>query len=355
MSNTLKESMIETIQELGRRGWSIRRIAKELEVNRRTVRKYLGQDSKCTISTTGSDCDEKPKCAISTAGRKSLCGKHDEYIREQLKVGLGAQRIFQDLVEDKDFAGSYESGKRYVRKLEQIEPVPFRRMEVMPGTECQVDYGTGARVVGEDGKRRKTHLLRIVLSCSRKAYSEVSFTQETECFLRAMENAFRHFGGVPATVVIDNLKAGVLKPCVYDPELNPKLRDFAKHYGTCILPARVRTPEHKGKVERQVGCLRRKSRIWIRCRRICSLPSGRGAEWYIMMAMWMWRGPIIRSRPNIPTARSGFDMTAACPSRTDAKSPSASPANPTPNNNAFTPSSTYWKRAFPSHKTEVNP
>ena len=204
MSNTLKESMIETIQELGRRGWSIRRIAKELEVNRRTVRKYLGQDSKCTISTTGSDCDEKPKCAISTAGRKSLCEKHDEYIREQLKVGLGAQRIFQDLVEDKDFAGSYESVKRYVRKLEQIEPVPF--------------------------------------------------TQETECFLRAMENAFRHFGGVPATVVIDNLKAGVLKPCVYDPELNPKLRDFAKHYGTCILPARVRTPEHKGKVERQVGC-----------------------------------------------------------------------------------------------------
>jgi len=54
-------------------------------------------------------------------------------------------------------------------------------------------------------------------------------------------------------VVIDNLKAGVLKPCVYDPELNPKLRDFAAHYSTCILPSRVRTPRHKGKVERQVG------------------------------------------------------------------------------------------------------
>lgn len=58
---------------------------------------------------------------------------------------------------------------------------------------------------------------------------------------------------MPETVVIDNLKAGVLKADAYDPELNPKLRDFAKHYGTCIMPYRVRTPRHKGKVERQVG------------------------------------------------------------------------------------------------------
>jgi transposase len=177
----------------------------------------------------------------------------DEFIQERLNLGLSARRIFQDLRLERSFEGSYESVKRYVRKLSECEEAPFRRMEVLPGTECQVDYGTGARVVGEDGKRRKTHLFRCTLSFSRKAYSEVTFTQETECFLRALENAFRHFGGVPETTVIDNLKAGVIKPCVYDPELNPKLREFAAHYGTCILPSRVRTPRHKGKVERQVG------------------------------------------------------------------------------------------------------
>ncbi len=245
--------MIETIRELGKRGWGIRRITRELKVNRRTVRKYLAQDSNCTISTAGSDEVNQSKCTIPTAGRKSLCEVHDEYIRKGLLCGLTAQRIFQDLQFDKAFEGSYESVKRYVRKLSECEDVPFRRMEVLAGTECQVDYGTGAWIVGEDGKRRKTHLFRIVLSCSRKAYSEVTFTQETECFLRSLENAFRYFGGVPETTVIDNLKAGVIKACVYDPELNPKLRDFAKHYGTCILPSRVRTPRHKGKVERQVG------------------------------------------------------------------------------------------------------
>ncbi len=268
MSNILKGSMIETVKQLGQRGWSIRHIAKELCINRRTVSKYLENNSKCAISTPGSDKGPDSKCTIptagdsggspskcttSTAGRCSLCEAHGEYIRERLQCGLSAQRIFQDLQLERAFDGSYESVKRYVRKLEECVEVPFRRMEALPGTECQVDYGTGAWIVGADGKRRKTHLFRIVLSCSRKAYSEVSFTQETECFVRALENAFRYFGGVPETTVIDNLKAGVIKPCVYDPELNPKLRDFAKHYGTCILPSRVRTPRHKGKVERQVG------------------------------------------------------------------------------------------------------
>jgi len=269
MANILEVSMIEKIIALSELGWGIRRVSRELGVHRNTVKKYRPPQSKCTgvtagdwgenesmctTPTAGADESEPSKCTGVTPGAsQSKCVPHDEYIRDRLSWGLSAQRVFQDLQIERSFEGSYESVKRYVRKLSECEEVPFRRMEVLPGTECQVDYGTGAWIVGADGKRRKTHLFRVVLSNSRKAYSEVSFTQETECFLRAMENGFRHFGGVPETVVIDNLKAGVITSCVYDPELNPKLRDFAAHYGTCILPSRVRTPRHKGKVERQVG------------------------------------------------------------------------------------------------------
>jgi hypothetical protein len=88
---------------------------------------------------------------------------------------LSAQRIFQDLVYDKVFEGSYESVKRYVRKIEQVELVPFRRIEVLPGTECQVDYGQGAWVVGADGKRRKTHLFRVGKRYQPKKLRELVF------------------------------------------------------------------------------------------------------------------------------------------------------------------------------------
>ena len=135
MSNTLKDSMIETIKELGKRGWSHRQIAKELNVHRNTVRKHLNGDSTCTISTPGSDGSPDSKCTIPTAGRQSKCVAYDEYIRERLKLGLSAQRIFQDLQMEKGFEGSYESVKRYVRKLEECNEVPFRRMEALPGTE----------------------------------------------------------------------------------------------------------------------------------------------------------------------------------------------------------------------------
>ena len=261
MANYLKVSMQELIRDLNGKGWSKRRIARELEIDRRTVSRYLAVvDSKCTISTTGSSAqkpgDSFSKCTISTTGsggRQSRCEPWSDYIQNKLSAQLSAQRIYQDLVLEHGFDGSYESVKRYVKKLDDAGELPFRRIESAPGMEVQVDYGTGARIYDKNGKFRKTHLFRIVLSCSRKGYSEACYAQDTESFIRALENAFRSFGGVPECIVPDNLKAAVLKPDLYDPELNPKLRDFARHYGTCIMPCKVATPEHKGKVENSVN------------------------------------------------------------------------------------------------------
>lgn len=125
----------------------------------------------------------------------------------------------------------------------------MRRMECPPGEEAQVDFGTGAPLVGPNGKRRKTHVFRIVLSHSRKAYSEATHRQTTEDFIRCLENAFRYFGGCPAVLVIDNLRAAVKHPDWFDPELVPKLQAFCRHYGVVVLPTRPYTPRHKGKVE----------------------------------------------------------------------------------------------------------
>ncbi len=269
----LSMSLQQSIWTLADRGWSNRRIARELGVDRDTVSRWRRKSpSNAAIVTPGSpEVPPGPNAAISTAGsgvgssppgerapipptiapagRPSSCTTHAARIEAAVAAGLTAQRIYQDLVADKQFTGSYEAVKRFVRRLRLTAPIPFRRIEVAPGTEAQIDFGTGALVSTPEGETFRPHLLRVVLSHSRKAYSEVFRRQTTENFIRGLENAFRALGGVPATLVIDNLKAAVRRVDWFDPDLNPKVREFAAHYGTVFLPTRPAMPRHKGKVE----------------------------------------------------------------------------------------------------------
>jgi transposase len=290
MANQLKMAKIDAILALHQRNWSIRRIAKELGISRQAVARHIrlgvtrvkvGQapigdlpimlgakvatpeggahDANQATSEGGHSEFKVGQAPIGSAGpqpaakrQPSLCDPWREVIVSKLEAGLTAQRIYQDLVTEHGFAGKYHSVRRFVRRLEQSEPLPFRRMECAAGEEAQVDFGTGAPIVAE-GKRRRTHVFRIVLSHSRKGYSEAVYRQTAEEFIRCLENAFAHFGGVPRVLVPDNLKAGVLKADWFDPELNPKLRAFAEHYGLAIVPTRPRMPRHKGKIESGVG------------------------------------------------------------------------------------------------------
>jgi transposase len=276
--NELKVNQQQTIVALYRQGWSKRKIARELGVDRSAVRRYLvACDSKPPthpqtgsatpgISNpptprTGSDAMAEPKPPtdprtgdgpLGGTGPESLCEPWKQVIEAALEAGLSVQRIHQDLVAEHEFGGSYDSVWRFVRKLERVLELPFRRMEVEPGAELQVDFGQGAWVM-EQGKRRRPHLFRAILSHSRKGYSEAVWRQTTEAFLRCLENAFRYFGGVTRTVIIDNLKAAVHHADWFDPELNPKLEEFCRHYGTVILPCKPKMPRHKGKVESGVN------------------------------------------------------------------------------------------------------
>ena len=287
MSNVLKMPVQNSIQNLAAHGWSVRRIARELRLNRRTVARYLSAPSKCTTPvaevTTGSEClperadpvpdskcttpepkvttgpvpeippPAKPSPVALTTVSRSKCEALREVIVPLFEKGLTAQRIYQDLRLEHDFTGAYESVKRFLAGLRAAAPVPVHRVEAQPGEEMQVDFGLGAPVVGEDGTVRRTWVFRAVLSHSRKGYSEAVFQQDTETFLRVIENALRHYGGVPLILNLDNLKAAVIKADWVDPELNPKIVAFCQHYGLHLLPCRPRTPQHKGKVERGVA------------------------------------------------------------------------------------------------------
>jgi len=263
MANQLKMAEVQAILALARGGWSNRHIARHLGVHRETVGRHLRllpqDNSKPASAPIGSEALSSGSggapigSARAPAGLVSAASAWREVIVQKLEMGLTAQRIYQDLCSDHGYTGSYYSVRRLVKKLTATMPAPFRRMECEPGTEAQVDFGRGAPIVGPDGRRKTTWVFRIVLSHSRKGYAEAVFRQTTDDFLRSLENAFACFGGVPRTLVIDNLRAAVKRPDWFDPELCPKVRSFAEHYGIAILPTKPYTPRHKGKIERGIG------------------------------------------------------------------------------------------------------
>ena len=185
MVNQLKVANVLSIKALHAQGWSRRRIARELGINRETVARHLKEASKPAPAPTGPN-DPKPakappgsemsadvsKPAKAPTGSGSLCEPFREAIEAKIEQGLSAQRIFQDLVTEHGFGGKYHSVRRFVAKLKGSRPLPFRRIEVAPDEEAQIDFGTGAPIINDDGSRRRTHVLRVVLSHSRKAYSE---------------------------------------------------------------------------------------------------------------------------------------------------------------------------------------
>jgi transposase len=190
------------------------------------------------------------------AGRPSLCDPHYLRIEAKCEAGLSAQRIYQDLKAEVAFTGSYQSVKRFVRRFRQAHPEQVKRIEVQPAEEAQVDFGTGAWVIAAGAPRRRPWVLRVVLSYSRKAYSEAVFHQTTENFIRCLENAFRSFGGSVKIVNLDNLRAAVKKADWYDPQFNPKLLSFCQHYGCALLPCLPGVPKHKGKTERGIDYIK---------------------------------------------------------------------------------------------------
>jgi transposase len=266
MANQLKMADIQFIVTLRGRGWSRRRIARELGIDRETVGRYVrlaakeqalaaaegsnpanalpgevASNAANALAGSGEGASSKPANALP--GSPSRCEPWRAIIAAKLEQQLSAQRIYQDLAGEHGYVGSYFSVCRLVRKLSSGRPLPFRRMECEPGAEAQVDFGRGAPIVSSEGKRRATWVFRIVLSHSRKGYSEAVHRQTTDDFLRCLENAFAHFGGLPRTLVIDNLRAAVKRADWFDPELCPKVRSFAEHYGIAILPTRPYTPQ----------------------------------------------------------------------------------------------------------------
>jgi transposase len=151
---------------------------------------------------------------------------------------------------------------RYRRWLATQELV-FRQ-EHLPGEKLFVDYA-GQTVPITDrhsGAIREAQIFVAVLGASNYTFCEATWTQKLPDWLGSHVRALEYFGGAPRAVVPDNLRSAVTKARRYEPELNPSYQELAEHYGIAILPARVRKPRDKAKVESGVLVVER----WILAR-----------------------------------------------------------------------------------------
>ena len=274
MSNVLSTEKREQVVALGRLGWPLRRIEQTTGVRRETASAYLRaagipiwppgswgrRPAKPANEVTTDPEAENPVSAESSAPPPSppsgsSCEPYRETIQQALERGRNAMAIWQDLVTDHGFAGSYESVKRFVRKLRGVRsPEAVGIIQTGAGEEAQVDYGTGPMVRDpKTGKYRRTRLFVMTLGYSRKSVRLLTFKSSSRIWAQLRETAFRRLGGTPRLIVLDNLREGVIVPDHYDPTLNPLFRDVLTHYGVVAMPCRVRDPDRKGKVESGVG------------------------------------------------------------------------------------------------------
>lgn len=226
--------MYYTVHTLLKQGWSISGIARELGIDRKTVRKIREKVKDGHIS-------------VPRIKRKSKLDKYKEVIREYLDKGFSGVLIHRKLTEDFGVDITYSGVKKYVRKL-GVRKEGKLPILTPPGKEAQVDFGYAGKFL-VDGKLRKCWVFCMTLGYSRLAYYELVLSQDIESFLRCHINAFEYFGGVPEVIRLDNLKSGVVKANFYEPEIQTEYARMLSYYGSSPVPCKVRRPEEKGKVE----------------------------------------------------------------------------------------------------------
>lgn len=227
-------SMKYTVKTLLEKGISQRAISRELGISRKTVKKYFDEFKK----------GEVLKTPIIERDKKLDAFK--ESIEDWLLQGLTGVLIQEQLLKEKGIKVGYATVSRFLKQFKT--PEVYIPLIGKPAEEAQVDFGYLGRFL-KDGKQVKVWCFSIVLSHSRYSYHCLVTNQSVSTFIQCHIEAFEYFGGVPQTVKIDNLKAGVITPNFYEPTIQRQYAEFLEYYQSAPITARIRRGQDKGKVE----------------------------------------------------------------------------------------------------------
>jgi transposase len=229
----------EEIHQRHAAGRGVSAIARELQLDRKTVRSCLKREHWARYERT--------------VRRPSLLDAHREWMQMRApQVSYSARILFQELRAQRGYPGCYEAVKVAVRPLRAaatVASVTQMRFETAPGEQAQVDWGQVTVTLG--GVRTKVHVFVMTLGYSRRGYAEGYLDERMASLLSAHEHAFEHFGGACQTLLYDRMRT-VVAGLVEDgsrARLNDKFSAFADHWGFAVRLCRPYRAKTKGKVE----------------------------------------------------------------------------------------------------------
>lgn len=263
---------IMNIYEIIRRwhqGHTISGIAATLNLDRKTVRKYIQAVREAGVNRQTPLAEEAELLGIlqplvpSQERPRPAAEQFAPYRQEIMGLledpadPLTLKSAWQVICHrHPEITASYSSLKRVARGWRPARRSTWRH-ETPPGQLTQIDYGkVGLLYDPEAGRRRTVYAFIATLCWSRYKFVEFVWSQDQQAFVGSHLRMGAFWGGMSQVLLIDCLKSGVLKPDRYDPQLNPLYRQMAEHYGCFIDPARPGRPKDKGKVERAVQPVR---------------------------------------------------------------------------------------------------
>jgi len=240
-------------------GLSARQVAASLKISHSTVGEYLKQAELAGLDWVQVEDMSEAALDERLFPPKQIKRERAEPDWSQVEIelqqkGVTRMLLWQEYLEENPDGYSYSQFCERYRQWQKTAQKTTMRKPKIVGEEVEVDYA-GYTVAVTDPVTRKVHEMHIfvgALGASGYIYCEAHRSQNLANWVRAHVRMFEFFGGVPRIIRPDNLKAGVKKPCFYEPDINPTYHELAQHYHLAVIPTRVGKPTDKGLVENAV-------------------------------------------------------------------------------------------------------
>ncbi len=261
-------------------GLSARRVAQSCAIGRSTVQDYLARAQKAALGwplPEEMDEDRLESLLFPTGMETGRDMTPFEEIHTELKKkGVTLMLLWQEYKEKNPGGYQYTQFCDHYRNWAKTRGI-YMRQHHKAGEKLFVDYAGLTVPVHDGGAVRQAYLFVAAMGASSYTYAEAVWSRDLASWISSHVNAFRFLEAVPAVVVPDNLKTGVTHPCRYEPGINPTYEEMARHFGTAVIPARVRKPRDKAKVEVAVQIAERWIIASLRHRSFFSLAELNGA------------------------------------------------------------------------------